>query len=115
MFCVEKKFTSFVFEQDILKFTLFFFPQDKKEYLEGLIDKIVVNFDKDTNEHSLDFRFKLALVNDGIEYKNATDKSVGYDIVEGEKSVEKIKRFNFRFSISRRIIRSASFHLCKCP
>lgn len=68
-------------------------PQDKKEYLEGLIDKIVVNFDKDTNEHSLDFRFKLALVNDGIEYKNATDKSVGYDIVEGEKSVEKIIPF----------------------
>ena len=68
-------------------------PQDKKEYLEGLIDKIVVNFDKDTNERSLDFRFKLALVNDGIKYKNATGKSVGYDIVEGEKSVEKIIPF----------------------
>ena len=32
-------------------------------------------------------------MNDGIEYKNATDKSVGYDIVEGEKSVEKIIPF----------------------
>ena len=60
-----------------------FTNEDKKEYLEGILDRIEVRLDKETNDHELEIIFQIGLVGDGIEYVDADDKSAGYDLVEG--------------------------------
>lgn len=60
-----------------------FSNEDKKEYLEGILDRIEVRLDKETNDHELEIIFQMGLVGDGIEYVDADDKSAGYDLVEG--------------------------------
>jgi DNA invertase Pin-like site-specific DNA recombinase len=60
-----------------------FTNEDKKEYLEGILDRIEVRLDKETNDHELEIIFQMGLVGDGIEYVDADDKSAGYDLVEG--------------------------------
>ena len=58
----------------------------KKEYLEGIVDRINVSLDKTTKDHHLDIVFRLPLVGDDIEYKDAKNKSAGYEVVGGEKT-----------------------------
>lgn len=58
--------------------------EDKREYLEGLLDRIEVRLDKETNDHHLTINFQMGLVNDGIKYTK-TDKGAGYTVVEGDK------------------------------
>jgi hypothetical protein len=61
--------------------------------LEGIIDHITVSpvlgqtrEGKDTQRgHIFNIKFKLPIVNDGIEYKNDKKKSDGYSIVHGNK------------------------------
>ena len=60
--------------------------EDKKEYLQGLVDKIEVRLDKKTLNHKLKVFFRFGLVNDAIEYENEKSKSDGYKIIEGNKS-----------------------------
>ena len=44
---------------------------------------------KDTQRgHVFDIKFKLPIVNDGIEYKNDKKKSDGYSLKDGKKSVK---------------------------
>ena len=56
----------------------------KKEYLEGIVDRINVSLDQTTKDHQLDILFRLPLVGDSIEYRDADDKSAGYEVVNGE-------------------------------
>ena len=51
--------------------------------MEGLIDRIEVRLNMETNEHELDIIFKMGLVGDGIEYINPDKKKDGYELVEG--------------------------------
>ena len=60
--------------------------EDKKEYLKGLVDKIEVRLDKETNDHHLDVFFQLGLVGDGIQYDEPKRKGGGYKVVEGSKN-----------------------------
>nr|AIF16911.1 resolvase domain-containing protein (spoIVCA) [uncultured marine group II/III euryarchaeote KM3_75_E04] len=60
--------------------------EDKKEYLKGLVDKIEVQLDKDTNDHHLEVFFRLGLVGDGIQYDEPKRKGGGYKVVEGSKN-----------------------------
>ena len=60
-----------------------FSNEDKKEYLEGILQRIEVILDKETNDHHLDITFSMGLVGDGIEYQDPKDKSAGYRVVEG--------------------------------
>ncbi len=39
-------------------------PQDRKEYLEGVIDNLAVNLDPETKEHVIDINFKFPIVGD---------------------------------------------------
>ena len=64
--------------------------EQKKEYLDGVVDKILVSLDKDTNDHHLDVVFRLPLVGDGIEYKDKDNKSAGYSLVSGETSQQTV-------------------------
>ena len=44
---------------------------------------------KDTQRgHIFNIKFKLPIVNDGIEYKNDKKKSDGYSLKDGKKSVK---------------------------
>jgi hypothetical protein len=44
-----------------------FTNEEKKEYLEGVLNRIEVRLDAETNDHHLDITFKMGLVGDGIE------------------------------------------------
>ena len=57
---------------------------ERKEYLEGIIDRIDVRLDKETSDHHLDVIFKLPLVGDDIKYIDETRKSAGYEVVDGD-------------------------------
>ena len=69
------------------------FKKPTSELLEGIIDKIIVSpvmgetrEGKDTQRgHIFNIKFKLPIVNDGIEYKNDQKKSEGYSIINGNK------------------------------
>lgn len=58
-------------------------PEIHKEYLMGLIDKIEVSLNQETQEHEFKIFYNLPIVDDGIRYKNDKKKSMGYDIIEG--------------------------------
>ena len=60
--------------------------QEKKEYLEGIVDRIEVFLSKETNDHYLDIVFRLRLVDDDVQYLDENDKSAGYQIVEGNNA-----------------------------
>ena len=75
------------------------FEKPTSELLEGIINKIIVSpvlgetrEGKDTQRgHILNIKFKLSIVNDGIEYNNDRKKSDGYSIVHETKNLLLIK------------------------
>jgi hypothetical protein len=67
-----------------------FSNEEKKEYLEGILQRIDVSLDKETNDHHLDLTFNLGLVGDGIEYKDPEKKSGGYEVVEGSTNASTV-------------------------
>ncbi len=64
--------------------------EDKKKYLQGLVDKIEVRLDKESLNHHLKVFFRFGLVNDAIEYENEKRRSDGYKIVEGSRNASVI-------------------------
>ena len=68
---------------------------DKKQFVNGLMDKIIVSAEFDDNRdkilkqqgHSFKFMFNLALVDDKIVYKDESNKRLGYDVKGGKKSL----------------------------
>lgn len=60
--------------------------EQRKIYLEGLIEKIECRFLPDSREHELDIHFKHPIVGDGIKWKDTKVKSKGYKVLEGSKT-----------------------------
>ena len=60
--------------------------EQRKAYVEGIVERINVKWLADTREHELNIHFRLPIVGDGIGWKNAAAKSQGYDVVVGERS-----------------------------
>ena len=58
-------------------------PEQQKEFLDGIIDKILVRFDQETKHHHLKISFIMPLVDDGIKYKSQNIKD-GYDLIDGK-------------------------------
>ena len=58
--------------------------EERKVFLEGIIEHILVRYDKEANEHHLKISFVMPLIDDGIRYKTE-EKSTGYELVDGEK------------------------------
>ena len=58
--------------------------EERKVFLEGIIEHILVRYDKETNEHHLKISFVMPLIDDGIRYKTE-EKSTGYELVDGQK------------------------------
>jgi hypothetical protein len=61
--------------------------EDRKQYIEALVDRLVVKLDDETKEHLVEVRFQLPIVKDQLVYRDETEKSLGYDIEEGMTSV----------------------------
>ena len=59
-------------------------PEDRKEYIEGVVDRINVGLDPKTKEHVIDIKFKYPIVGDRHEYIDPSKKSKGYEIIDGE-------------------------------
>ena len=77
----DKKIESLGFETDV---------KVRLEFLSEVVESIYVRtLDKKTNLVELDIRFKLPYIGDALNYKSA-NKSDGYQIVEGSKSLKKI-------------------------
>ena len=64
-----------------------FSEKEKKEYLEGIIERINVRLEHETMEHVLTISFKLPLVDDGIKYLTS-NKSDGYTLIAGKSEAE---------------------------
>lgn len=58
---------------------------EKKGYCNEVVDKIVVTQTEDKAGHTLEIRFNLPIVNDGLNYNNKSNKGKGYQLVEGKK------------------------------
>ena len=63
-------------------------PEEKKKYLQGLVDRISVRLDLETKGHAVEIQFNIGLVDDQVVYKNANKKSAGYEVKEGKKKVK---------------------------
>ena len=73
--------------------------EDKKTYLNGLIEKITVMYLPEVNEHQLTVYFHLPIVKDGIRYKDPKHKSKGYALVKGGREAGvRIKKKDPRWS-----------------
>ena len=72
------------------------FKKPTSKLLEGIIDRISVSpvmgetrEGKETQRgHIFNIKFKLPIVNDGIEYKNEKKKSDGYSLKKEKKSID---------------------------
>jgi len=58
-------------------------PEDRKDYLEGVVDRLTVNLDPDTHQHVIDISFKYPIVGDSLDYRDVSKKSMGYNLIEG--------------------------------
>ena len=62
--------------------------ENKKTFLEGLINKIIVHAEMGLNRdekevqtgHSFDIKFKMNVVNDKLEWNDESDKRKGYNV-----------------------------------
>ena len=68
----------------------------KKEFLEGLVDKIIVQSEMGLNRnekevqvgHSFDIKFKMKIVNDKIIWNDESDKRKGYNLKDGRNTLK---------------------------
>lgn len=62
--------------------------EERKAYLEGLIREIKVKYLKSKNLHELSIQFNLPIVDDGVNWKDSTDKKKGYTLKKGKKQTK---------------------------
>ena len=80
------------FEKDIDK-KKEYSDQEKKHFLEDIIDEIRVFYNDEKKEHGLEIDFNMPIVKDELIYKNPLKHSDGWNIKEGENlyKVDSIK------------------------
>ena len=61
--------------------------EDKKKFLEGLVDKITVKT-KDKQTHQIKIKFSSPYVNDKIEWNVKGNPKKGYKVIEGVKDYD---------------------------
>lgn len=61
--------------------------EEKKEFLIGVVEKIVVHFDPDKNKHSLEIEFNLSIVHDELSYRNPERHIEGWEVLGGDTRV----------------------------
>ena len=58
-------------------------PENRKDYLEGVVDRLTVNLDPDTHQHVINISFKYPIVWDSLDYRDVSKKSMGYNLIVG--------------------------------
>ena len=58
--------------------------EEKKEFLVGVVENIVVHFDRDKNKHSLEIEFNLPIVHDELSYENPEKHIEGWEVLGGD-------------------------------
>jgi hypothetical protein len=94
------------------------FEKPTSDLLEGIVSKIIVSpvmgetrDGKETQRgHVFDIRFKLPIVNDGIQYKNDQNKSEGYSLNNGKKSIMTNEQIIYRGNMSKKNSSKSMFH-----
>lgn len=62
-------------------------PEVQREYLQGLLERIDVNLNHETNAHTISLYFKLGVINDTFQWISKKHKPWRYEITEGEKEM----------------------------
>jgi DNA invertase Pin-like site-specific DNA recombinase len=62
-------------------------PEEQRDYLQGLIDKIDVWEDDENGGHKIIIHFNIGIVEDEILYNDPNQKNKGYEVKEGQKKV----------------------------
>ncbi len=65
-----------------------FSKEELQDALNQFVDKIMVRFDQENNEHIINIKFKLPLVKDKIKYKDPDDKGKGYSVRKGKEELQ---------------------------
>ena len=65
-----------------------FSKEELQDALNKFVDKVLVGYDQEKNEHIVTIKFKLPLVKDKIDYKDPDDKSKGYSVKKGNMDLE---------------------------
>ena len=65
-----------------------FSKEELQDALNKFVDKVLVRYDQEKNEHIVTIKFKLPLVKDKIDYKDPDDKSKGYSVKKGNMDLE---------------------------
>ena len=58
--------------------------EQRKSYVSGIVERIDARWNSDLGEHQLTIKFRLPIVGDGIRWIDASKKSRGYELVDGE-------------------------------
>jgi hypothetical protein len=61
-------------------------PEERRDLLEAIIDKIIVDYDPIAKRHSLRLQFQLPLVGDCIEHEGEHKKGQ-YRVVDGKREL----------------------------
>jgi DNA invertase Pin-like site-specific DNA recombinase len=57
--------------------------KSKRDYLEGMIDRIEVRYDEKSNGHELIIKFRRPIVDDSIQFIDVSNKKKGYRVIDG--------------------------------
>jgi DNA invertase Pin-like site-specific DNA recombinase len=60
---------------------------EKKDYLLKIVESITVHFDAQDRRHKLEIAFKVPIVNDQIIYNNPENRTEGWTIEDGDRSL----------------------------
>jgi len=58
--------------------------EERKEYLSGILRKIVVHYNEESNDHSLEIEFEVPIVDDRLIYNNPERHKEGWFVDSGE-------------------------------
>jgi DNA invertase Pin-like site-specific DNA recombinase len=58
--------------------------EERKEYLSGILRKIVVHYNEESNDHSLEIEFEVPIVDDRLIYNNPERRKEGWVVDSGQ-------------------------------
>ena len=64
-----------------------FSKEELQDAINKFVDKILISWDEEKKEHSINIKFKLPLVDDKFDYNDPNNKSKGYKVTEGKSDI----------------------------
>ncbi len=95
------------FEKNISKMRNELDIEKKKRFLNGLVDRIIVN-NEDNQTHNLRVFFRIPYIGDELVWKDSNNKKLGYDIKKGLKSLYlkyKLENRNYRIGKNSKVLK----------